>query len=62
MAKKSKHHIVRPDGTTTCCNAYTSVGDDFVEYCKGCFEEVIHASEANKMLWKLEVPSEKETK
>ena len=31
-----------PDGTTTCCGAYTSISvDDGVEYCKACFEGVV---------------------
>jgi len=34
--------FVNPDGTTTCCNAYSSISiDDGVEYCKACYLEVI---------------------
>lgn len=33
--------IVKADGTTTCCGAYTSIFiDDGVEYCKACYREV----------------------
>lgn len=33
--------IVRADGTTTCCDAFTTIYmDDGVEYCKSCYEEV----------------------
>lgn len=28
---------VRHDGTTTCCNAYTKIGD-YGEFCRGCGE------------------------
>lgn len=32
---------VRPDGTTTCCNAYSTISaDDQVEYCKKCYRAV----------------------
>ena len=34
-------HRIKPDGRTTCCNAYTSISiDDGVEYCKACFEAI----------------------
>ena len=33
--------LIRDDGTTTCCNAYTSIFmDDGVEYCKACFSDI----------------------
>lgn len=38
----TKRTFVRwPEGTTTCCGAYTSIfEDDGVEYCKACFDAV----------------------
>jgi len=39
---ETKATFVREDGTTTCCNAYTSIfEDDHTEYCKSCFEGVL---------------------
>jgi hypothetical protein len=35
-----KEVVVKADGTTTCCNAYSTYDGDGVEYCKGCYEEV----------------------
>jgi hypothetical protein len=33
--------LVNPNGTTTCCGAFTSIFiDDEVEYCKACFNAV----------------------
>jgi hypothetical protein len=33
--------LVRADGTTTCCNAYTTIfSDTHTEYCKACLEDV----------------------
>lgn len=33
--------LVRDDGTTTCCDAYSTIFiDDGVEYCKGCGNDV----------------------
>lgn len=33
--------IVKPDGTTTCCGAFTSIFmDDESEYCKCCYRTV----------------------
>ena len=33
--------LVREDGRTTCCEAFTSIFiDDGLEYCKACFESV----------------------
>ena len=33
--------IINPDGTTTCCNAFSSIDEDGIEYCKACFEGVM---------------------
>ena len=34
--------IVRADGTTTCCGAYSTIYvDDGVEYCKACYQPVL---------------------
>lgn len=33
--------LVKDNGTTTCCDAYTSISMiDAVEYCKNCYDEV----------------------
>lgn len=33
-----KKTLVRPNGTTTCCKAYTSIDQDGQEYCKACYQ------------------------
>lgn len=34
--------LVRKDGTTTCCDAYSTVfTDDGIEYCKGCGNDIV---------------------
>lgn len=41
MAKtKAKRVHVGKDERTSCCAACTSVGDDGMEYCKGCYRNV----------------------
>lgn len=38
----TNYTIVRADGTTTCCDAFTTIYvDDGVEYCKACYEPVM---------------------
>ena len=42
--------LVRRDGTTTCCDAFTSIFvDDGLEYCKACFRDIEgHTSEGDR--------------
>lgn len=48
---------VLPDGTTTCCGAYTSIFmDDGTEYCKGCYQEVVeHLTEVPPERFRVEI-------
>lgn len=39
LAEPFTGSYVRLDGTTTCCNSYSSIGD-FGEFCKGCYETI----------------------
>ncbi len=50
--------IVRADGTTTCCDAYTSIFlDDGVEYCKACYRDVVgHENPADSLRTNITLP------
>lgn len=45
MGMTKQQRIVKPNGRTTCCNAYSTFMDDgtgeWVECCKACYEPVI---------------------
>ena len=47
MSHTTERPLVRPDGRTTCCDAFTTFMDGGagvtvqVECCKGCYREVL---------------------
>ena len=41
MTDPPQRVVLRSNGTTTCCNAMTTIDQDsFEEYCKGCYRPV----------------------